>query len=83
MRVVPFKTTTERRAYRNRRKIVPGETCYAVQDEKTKLYFAWSYTNESFARQMIDRVTIDGPTDRAFNWKRDVQDTTVSSRESF
>ncbi len=81
MKVIPFKIKTGRRAYRNRREVQTGETCYAVQDETTGLYFVWAYTNEAFAQRMTSRLSIGDETDRACNWRRDVQDTMVSSRD--
>jgi hypothetical protein len=81
MRVVSFINKVERRAYRSRRSVRVGEECYAIQDNDTGLYFAWSYTSERYANHVAGSLIITNQADRDFNWKRDINHTVISSRD--
>lgn len=80
-KIIEFRSSHGRRAYRAHPEVPPGTTCYAVQDEATKLHFVWSYVHRDQAVYIASKVEPGDQTDRAFNWRRNIQDTVPSSRE--
>ena len=57
-----------------------GDTLYAIQDIRSRLYFIWCYTQLDQAEFIAGRVSPKDATDIAANWRRSKNELTASGR---
>lgn len=83
MRVVTFVNNRFRPAHPGCPEVEIGTALYAVQDDgNSRLYFIWCYLDESFAKHMAEKVSIDSDRDRALNWRPSTDDLVASHRKT-
>ena len=58
-------------------------TLYAIQDEKTGLYFIWCYSDKKFATQMSYRISPVDEKDINANWRSSIRELVKSDRRDF
>lgn len=76
--VVPFRAPARRNVRGT--KVEAGQTAFAIQDQKTRLYFIWAYSDETYANKIASRVKPESEVDIQANWRRTLERLTISDR---